>query len=148
MAVGDIAGHGRPDVVCGMYWAECPEDPLRQPWALHRYGCWDENGWGGMAKPALGDLDGDGELEIVASEAEIPHARLGVFKRDPGQLGGLWQYRPLDADLYCPHSLVLADVDGDGRTDVIVGEMTAGGWDFPLNSHPRILAYVQRGESG
>ncbi len=41
LAVGDLAGHGRPDVVCGQYWAECPADPTRQPWKLRRYGDWE-----------------------------------------------------------------------------------------------------------
>src|SRR5262245_10375032 len=31
LAIGDIAGRGRPDIVCGMFWAECPDDP-RAPW--------------------------------------------------------------------------------------------------------------------
>jgi hypothetical protein len=26
---------------------------------------------------------------------------------------------------------VLADLDSDGRTDIVTGEMTAGGWSFP-----------------
>ena len=148
MAIGEIAGRGRADVVCGQFWLECPADPAREPWALHRFGDWQDGGWGGMLKHGLADLDGDGRLEIVAAEAEIPDARLGVFRRVPGKPEGLWQCHQIAKGLYCPHSLVVADVDRDGRTDVIVGEMTAGGWDFPLNRSPKIFAYRNRVRSG
>ena len=145
IAVGDVAEHGRPDVVCGMFWAECPADPTREAWRVHRFGQWQDGGWGGMAKLALADMDGDGHLDIVASEAEIPDARLGVFTRNAGQLDAPWHCREVEKGLYCPHSLVLADLDGDKRTDIVVGEMTAGGWSFPLNARPRIMAYLNRG---
>src|SRR5205085_3605920 len=96
-------------------------------------------GWGGMVKHALADIDGDGRPEIVGAEAEIPNARLGVFRRDPEKPEGLWEYQEIVKGLYCPHSLLAADVDRDGRLDLIVGEMTAGGWDFPLNPVPKIF---------
>ncbi len=145
MAIGDVAGRGRPDIVCGMFWAECPADPTRDPWTLHRYGSWTDGGWGGMAKHGLADLDGDGRLDIVACEAEIPNARLGVFHH-AGQSGDrTWEYDEIERGLYCPHSLVVTDLDGDGRPDIIVGEMTAGGWDFPLRTEPKIFAYRNEG---
>lgn len=99
-----------------------------------------------MAKLAAADMDGDGDLEIVASEAEIPDARLGVFTRNPQQPDAPWSCRELERGLYCPHSLVLTDLDRDGRADVVVGEMTAGGWSFPLNPAPRIIAWLNRGD--
>ena len=69
---------------------------------------------------------------------------MGIFYRDPKLPDGEWKYRELDRGLYCPHSLVLTDIDGDGTVDIIVGEMTAGGWSFPLNDRPRIFAYLNR----
>lgn len=59
IVIGDIAGHGRPDIAWGMFWAECPADPIGEPWQLHRYGDWNDGGWGGMSKVALADMDGD-----------------------------------------------------------------------------------------
>ncbi len=145
LAIGDIGGKGRADIVCGMFWVECPADPAREPWAIHQFGDWNDGGWGGMAKHAIADMDGDGRPEIVASEAEIPDSRLGIFRRDPEKPDGLWRCQPIEKGLYCPHSLVVADLDRDRRLDIIVGEMTAGGWDFPLNPKPKIFAYMNRG---
>ncbi len=145
MAIGDIAGRGRPDIACGMFWVECPADLRSGPWKFHRYGTWDENGWGGMTKHGLGDMNGDGRIDIVAAEAEIPDSRLAVFSRDQDSPDGLWKCRMVDTGLYCPHSLVLADVNDDNRLDIIVGEMTAGGWKYPMNPKPRILLYLNRG---
>ena len=146
MVLGDIAGNGRPDVACGMFWAECPADPTNQPWQIRRFGKWDDNGWGGMAKLQLGNMNGDGVNEIIASEAEIENARLGIFKRDPNHPDALWEYHEIDNSLYCPHSLVLADVNNDGKLDIIAGEMTAGGWSFPLHENPKIIAYLNLGD--
>jgi hypothetical protein len=146
IAVGDVTGNGRPDIVCGTFWAECPHDPTRDRWLVRRYNTWDDGGWGGMDKLVLADMNGDGALDIVASEAEIPNARLGIFFRRRNQPDGPWECQEIDKGLYCPHSLVVADLDGDKRADLVVGEMTAGGWDFPLNPRPRIIAYYNRGQ--
>jgi hypothetical protein len=40
---------------------------------------------------------------------------------------------------------VVADLDADKRPDIIAGDMTAGGWDFPLNPRLKIAAYMNRG---
>jgi hypothetical protein len=157
---GDIAGNGRQDVVSGNFWAECPADPAVDPWQVHRYSNWDRRttpvmpdvpAWvgdvrfGGMNQLDLGDMDGDGRLDIVVSDAEIPGARVGVFCRDIANPGKLWNVTRIDSGLYCPHSLVVADVNKDNRPDIIVGEMTAGGWWFPRNSNPRLYIYLNEG---
>jgi hypothetical protein len=40
---------------------------------------------------------------------------------------------------------VVADVNKDQRPDIIVGEMTAGGWWFPRNPNPNLYLYVNLG---
>jgi hypothetical protein len=157
LVLGDITGNGRQDLVCGNFWAECPADPVKDPWQIHRYSNWDRRktpifpdvpAWvgdvrfGGMNQLDLGDMDGDGMLDIVATDAEIPDARVGIFCRDSGNL---WKEYLVDTALYCPHSLVVADVNKDNRPDIIVGEMTAGGWWFPRNPDPRLYLYLNEG---
>ncbi|MBN1291746.1 MAG: hypothetical protein JXB48_07890 [Candidatus Latescibacteria bacterium] len=144
--LGDINGDIRTDVVCGMFWAECPKDPENGQWTIRRYGDWDANNWGGMASQEIVDLDVDGVMEIAATEAEIPDARFAVFRRNMDDIDELWAADVIDSTLYCPHSLISADLNADDTPDLITGEMTAGGWEFPMNDNPQILAWLNRGD--
>src|SRR5581483_2733348 len=148
LKLADINGDGRPDLVAGMHWLECPADPRTGEWKAHRYGDWDKQKkpWGGMNLHGIADFDGDGQLEMIVDEAENEGSRVALFKRDPKNPGGLWKWSLIDTDLYCPHSLDVADLNGDGRPDFLIGEMDAGGWSFPYTDKPRLIAYLNRGD--
>lgn len=160
LVTGNIAGNGNPDIVCGNFWAECPAHPDSDPWKVYRYSNWDKRStpvfpevpawvagerFGGMNQLDLGDMDGDGNADIVATDAEIPNARLGIFRRDLVNPDSLWYETVIDTGLYCPHNLVVTDVNKDSRPDIITGEMTAGGWWFPKTQTPRLYLYLNLG---
>ncbi len=71
---------------------------------------------------AVGDLDGDGKLDIVLSEGESYPARV-VWLKNPG-----WEPTLLGDNFFHPHSLEVADFDGNGLLDIFVGEMGLGGY--------------------
>ncbi|MEF8802425.1 FG-GAP repeat domain-containing protein [Natronomonas sp.] len=84
-------------------------------------------GWD-WTRVEAGDVDGDGELELVFTEGDSPllgnhMGRVGWF--DPPD----WTAHILRDDLYCPHSVQLADFDGNGRLDIYVAEMGLGEHD-------------------
>jgi hypothetical protein len=71
---------------------------------------------------AFGDLDGDGGLDIVtASRPDQSSGRLAVQKGEAGGRFSAAAVHPIPAS---PSAVALADLDNDGRTDIVVGHST------------------------
>lgn len=82
-----------------------------------------------LACLVISDIDGDGHEEIFT-----------------GGRGGLWWLRPATLErgqidkIHLPHSLSAADLDGDGRIEIIAGEHDPFN---PYRSRCRLLMYKQ-----
>lgn len=129
--VGDINDDGRTEIVAGTSIYHRNGDS----WSRDQFA----EGWDDV-RVAVGDLDADGANEIVISEGDSPSygthmGRVAWF--DPPD----WECHLVDDDLFCPHSLQLADFTGDDRLDIFVGEMGPGENDSPTHS-----VYVNRGD--
>ncbi|GEM_PF-3048891 len=68
---------------------------------------------------ALGDIDGDGDLDLIAGNDAAPN-RLYLNNGTPNPFRDI-RGRDITADSYPARSVVLGDVDGDGDPDLIVG---------------------------
>jgi hypothetical protein len=90
--------------------------------------------------PVLADMDGDGDREILigASDGQQQNSRFYVLDHD-GSVRPGWP-RPIDWGLYVPASV--ADVDGDGSLDVVVGDQALS--PDPVN---QIYAWNASGQS-
>jgi hypothetical protein len=93
-----------------------------------------------MTRAGVADLDGDGELEIVFSEGDSPY-----YGTHPGRVAWFdppeWNETFLEKDLFCPHTLQIADFNGDGRPDIYVAEMGK-----EVNDDPQHLLFRNEGD--
>lgn len=131
LATVDIDDDGRTELIAGtgVYHRTSDSDWEREVIASD----WD------LTRVAVADLDGDGELEIVFSEGDSPH--LG---NHPGRVAWFdlpdWEPTFLKEDLFCPHSLQIADFSGNGWPDIYVAEMGLG-----KNETPQHFLFLNRG---
>src|SRR5262245_14087486 len=111
----DITGDGKPELVCatkGAYGYASPDwsDPAR-PWTWHPIS--PVKGYGAFTHGmGVGDVDGDGRVDLLEKQ--------GWWKQ-PASLGGdpLWEQHPFSFAGPGGAQMLVYDVDGDGRNDVI-----------------------------
>ena len=122
--IGDVNGDGRPDVVHAAkndtprpdakppvkkgewyrLWIQ-PPDP-RKPWTFKEVGV----GYRQATNIQVTDVNRDGAMDLVATQGH--HVGILWFE------GPLWKPRYIDRTLKSPHCLAVADIDGDGDSDI------------------------------
>ena len=108
-AVADLDRDTRPDFITGRSRGEILWYSLEKPdrWVRHRLGEQSPSDVGG----ATLDVDGDGWVDFVTG---------GAWYRNTGRpRTELFERVVFDQDLASVHDVVLADLDGDKRTDVL-----------------------------
>ncbi len=152
--VADIDRDGRMDVVAGRAWYRNTEGT---PWPRYPYtdrtndarptDAWLGSFFNDHAYLSVLDLNADGRLDIVATLfAGSPEGRLSAFLAPADPREGRWEEVAIDpGPLFSVHSQAVADFDGSGRVQIMVGEMEVAGYSFGANPDPRILIYRLNG---
>jgi surface-anchored protein len=119
---GDLNGDGRPDLVYNQdtsvaYALQQPSGELGAETVLPA----TLNSISGVQ---LGDMDNDGDVDIVVgNRANNPNAYFSVFSNDGNAIFGAPQNKTTGI---FPDLHALADLNGDGRLDVVTGESVVG----------------------
>jgi hypothetical protein len=140
----DLTGNGLMDVIAGGHWLENRGDGSFTP---HLINDQFEN----LARIRLVDVNGDGIMDVIGVQESVNYSirKAGivavVWFENPGDpRQSPWQAHVIDR-VRSPHSLDVADLDGDGELELIVGEHDPF---KPYRSRSRLYWYKKADRSG
>lgn len=77
---------------------------------------------------AIGDVNGDGQKDIICSTATGSTGRVRVYSFINQKLSDLGRFMPFGANYIGGIQITTGDVTGDAADEIIVGQQTGGSW--------------------
>ena len=112
IGAGDVNGDKRTDIITPKGWFEAPADPRSGQWIFH-----NELDLGDTGFIHVMDVNGDGRMDLVTSLAH----NYGIFWMEH-TADGKWVKRLIDDSWSQAHCVVVADLNKDGRPDLLTGK--------------------------
>ena len=162
--VGDVDGDGLLDVVINDGWYQQPKQPPKTlkthiSWKLHRGKFSQERGG---AQMFVLDVDADGDNDVVSAKhahewglawyEQMPLKNGSARFREHTIMGSGSETEQYGIAFSQPHAMTVADIDGDGKTDLITGKRR---WahgpegDIEPNAPPVVVWFqLQRSANG
>ena len=128
MIAYDLDGDGKLDVVAGPYWLENLGDGHFLPHLLIDPEYLKSASLAAVCRIAIMDVNGDGRPDILFTVEDVDYNVHKAFWSPVGWLENTGNLREQKFSVHIidrvrsPHSLSVADLDGDGEKEVIVGE--------------------------
>jgi VCBS repeat protein len=115
LGAGDVNGDSRADILCTDGYWEAPSNLASVPWRFvpAKLGP-------ACAQMYTHDLDGDGDRDVISSSAH----NIGVwwYEQTKGPSGPEFKQHVIDNTFSQSHSLMIADINGDGQPDFVTGK--------------------------
>jgi hypothetical protein len=138
LGVGDVNKDGRNDVIVPNGWVEQPAVQTSEPWTFHVAPFGEA-----QAQMYVSDFDGDGDNDVVGSSAH----RRGIWWYEHD--GDKWTTHKIDDSIAQTHSLILADMNGDGLPDLVTGKrFYAHNGRDPGEDEPPTIAWYELSREG
>ncbi len=127
VAVGDLNGDGRPDlVVAGGKQVAVLLNTTTPGAATATFGApLDVATTYSVNSVAIGDLNGDGKADVVFTEFGTPVVGVLLNTTAPGATTPSFAPEVDFATRYGPHAVAIADLNGDGMPDLVVADAQA-----------------------
>lgn len=123
-AAADLIAGGKQEIILqadkGIYVCEIPKNTTEDEWQWHMIiASGSDEGIG------LGDIDDDGDLDLAFGDikaGDVEHPTILEWAENPGALEQSWERHSIGETVHAIDRIEIADMNGDGKMDVIVSE--------------------------
>lgn len=138
IGAGDVNGDGRTDVLTAKGWLEAPANPRSENWVEHNDWNFEEH----LSFIHVLDVNEDGKPDIVFGNAH-DYGLYWLEKMPDGK----WAKREIDRAWSQVHEVVLVDLNGDGKKDILTGKRFLAHDHDPGAQDPNGIFWYERTSS-